>query len=494
MVIDDIKIISQGYCYAKTFKLTDFATYNTTSCDAACEIKRFDEALKKANLDLEGSNYPYFQIQLLILNDPTLYKNVTSLIKNENLSAEAALIRATKDFKNDLLKSTSTYLQERVYDLEDMCQRLINLLVGNKSIFPDEDFILVVDELLPSVLLENVKHIKGIIAKVAGALSHGAILARTLEIPFVTTSKDIPNNTPLIIDTRLKRLVLNPTDSEISHITENNKVSVVIKPHPGYLILANVFGNEEIKKVSDYNFDGIGLYRTEFVFMHNNRPLTYDEQLNIYEKAVKILGPKYFCFRTFDIGDDKQIPYLKSYKKGFLNYINNKEMFEDQIKAFIQANIYGKMKIMFPMIETKEEFNYLKSWVLNIKKELNNDAPLEIGMMLETKEALRHISDFKEADFFSIGTNDLMMQLYHLDREKTSKVSLDLILDLQQKLKDVVDFCNKTNKGLSMCGELARMPEACNMFLKIGIKNFSVSPSALKDLNQTISKYIEERG
>ena len=493
MDLSDLKVISDGYCFAKTFTITDFTNYKTKTNDINKEIKRFFKAIETANKDLEGEDDAYFTIQKLMLNDPTLKNNVINLIETKKLTAEAAITAAIKDFKNNLLNANSRYLQERIYDVEDMCKRLLNILVDNKYSFPSTDFILVVDELMPSILLENIKHIKGIIAKKAGYLSHGAILARTLEIPFITTNLKIENNIPLIIDTRCKRLILNPTTDEINSTIAKTSENILIKPHDGYLLLANVFGNEEISKVKKYQFDGIGLYRTEFVFMHNNRPLTYDEQYRIYSKAVLTLGPKPFCFRTFDIGDDKQIPYLKTHKKGFLNYVNNKEMFETQIKAFINANIYGQMKIMFPMIETKEEFNYLKSWVLKIKKELGNTSSLEIGMMLETKEALEHIYDFTEADFFSIGTNDLSMQLYHIDREKAKKIPNKLIVDLQNKLIDVVNFCNKTNKGLSMCGELAAMPEACNMFLKIGLKNFSVSPSAFKNLNETVNNYINKK-
>lgn len=489
----NLKVISPGYAYGITFKVSDYTKYDIIAKDKNVELARFTDALKEASINLDGQDNPYFLIQKLILNDPLLKDGVNKLILEENLTAEAALNKTIKKYEDQILNSNSTYLQERVYDLKDMSQRLINILVDKKYTFPNKPFILVCDELLPSILLEHVNNIQGIISKKAGYMSHGAILARTLEIPFVTSSLEIPSNIPLVIDTRLNKIFLNPTKEQINNIKKLKKqeMSVDIIPHEGMLLLANIYGNEEIRKVKKYGFDGIGLYRTEFVFMHNNRPLTYNEQLNIYTEAVKTLGEKTFCFRTFDIGDDKQIPYLQAHKKGFLNYINNKEMFEDQIKAFINANLYGKMKIMFPMIETKEEFNYLKSWVLNIKKELNNDNSIKIGMMLETKMALEHIYDFTESDFFSIGTNDLSMQLYHLDREKVKKIPSKYIIDLQKKLKDVVNFCNKTGKELSMCGELAALPEATKLFLEIGIKNFSVSPSAFKDLNETISKYLK---
>lgn len=491
----DLIVISEGYACATTFHVTDYTSYNLKSDNKNRELERFDKAVEKAGQDLESQDGPYFTIQKLILFDPLLKNGVSTLIKENGLTAEAALYQTIKKYKEDLLSSNSKYLQERIYDLEDMSQRLINILVDNKYVFPNEPFILVCDELLPSILLEHVKYIQGIIAKKAGYLSHGAILARTLEIPFVTTNIAIPNHQKIILDTRTKHLVLNPTPEQIAEIAllKEQLPNLEVTEHPGMNLLANVFGNEEIEKVKNYGFDGIGLYRTEFVFIHNNRPLTYQEQLNIYTSAVKTLGPKTFCFRSFDVGDDKQIPYLKTHKKGFLNYVNNKEMFEDQIKAFIGANLYGKMKIMFPMIETKEEFNYLKSWVLRLKNELNNEMPLKIGMMLETKAALEHIYDFTEADFLSIGTNDLSMQLYNLDREKAKKIPAKLIQDLQNKLKEVVNFCNKTGKDLSMCGELAAIPAATKQFLAIGLKNFSVSPSAFKDLNETIKNYLKNK-
>ncbi len=490
----DFKIISNGYVAAKTYLLKDDYNFNLTTTSPEVELNRFNKAIKSASKDLEKSENTYFIIQKMLLTDPILSSEVNDLIKNKKLTAEAALKATIKKYKENLLNSNSKYLQERIYDLEDICQRLINKLINKENNYPTSPFILVCEELLPSILLEHQEYIKGIIAKKAGFMSHGAIMARSLEIPFITTNKEIPNDTTIIIDTRCNILELNPTANDIKRIEDlkQQQINFKVVEHKGMLLLANVFGNEQIQKVKNYGFDGIGLYRTEFIFMHNDRPLSYAEQLNIYTKAVKTLGEKTFCFRTFDIGDDKQIAYIKTHSKGFLNYVNNEDMFEDQIKALINANIYGKMKIMFPMIETKEEFNYLKSWVLTIKKELNNDKPLKIGMMLETKEALEHIYDFTESDFFSIGTNDLSMQLYHLNRDEVKTIPYKYIIDLKNKLKDVVTFCARTNKELSMCGELAALPEATKLFLDIGLKNFSVSPAAFKDLNDTIANYYKK--
>ncbi len=493
MIINKFNIISEGYCYAKTFVITDNFNYDLTSIDPKLEIERFLDAINLANKDLENQEAPYFTIQRLILNDTLLKNTVINKIEDLKLSAEAAIKKTILEFKNNLLNSTSRYLQERIYDLEDMSQRLINILTKNHYSFPKEDFILVVDELLPSILLENASHIKGIITKVAGFMSHGAILARNLEIPYITTNINIPNNTYIIMDTRYKHLILEPKEEDIIKLKNKECNNILSFSHNGYGLYANIFDNEELDKVNKYQFDGVGLYRTEFIFMHNNRPLTTQEQQKIYTSAVKTLGPKDICFRTFDIGDDKQIPYFKTYKKGFLNYVNNRDMFEDQIKALISSNLYGKMKIMFPMIENKEEFNFLKSWVLFIKKELNNTTPLKIGMMLETKEALLHIEDFKDADFFSIGTNDLSVQLYNINREKAKDIPLKLIIDLQKRLAHVVKFCEENNIELSMCGELAGIPKATQLFLKIGIKNFSVSPSSFKNLNQSLYNYLKDK-
>ena len=193
-------------------------------------------------------------------------------------------------------------------------------------------------------------------------------------------------------------------------------------------------------------------------------------------------------FRTFDIGDDKQLPYLKADKKGIRNYKNYPDLFKDQVKALIRANRYQNMRIMFPMIESEEEFRYLKDLVVKYKNELGNKSYLKIGMMLETKEALNNLSSFIDVDFISLGTNDLTHELYNIDRSEVSNY-LVYIDNLIEELKRVVNHCKTYNIDLSICGELAGIPEVTNKLLEIGIRNFSVSAPLSKGIEASIVKY-----
>ncbi len=492
-----VDVISEGYAYGKTYINRGIIDCKNIYEGEETEKQKLDTALNKAlsELDKKGDLEEYFSIQRMILLDPVLKKNAFKLIEDKKLCALESIKLVFDEYKKNLLSSSSTYLQERIYDLEDIKRRVVRILANKKAKIPNEPFILVTDELMPTFLLEYKHIIVGIVAKKAGYMSHGAILARSYEIPFVTTDNiSYIEDDNIVIDTRRKIVVTKPNKALVDEITKlsNERNSFEVVAHEGMLLLANVFGNEEIKKVKRYGCDGIGLYRTEFMFMHENRPLGFLEQKEIYTEAVKMLGDKPICFRTFDVGDDKQISYIKTHKKGFLNYVNNKELFENQIKALLASNLYGNMRIMFPMVETKEEFNYLKDWVLRIKKEINDTNHIMIGMMLETKQALLHIEEFTEADFFSIGTNDLTMELYQIRRDEIKDGVLDYLNDLLEKLKLVVAFCNKTGKCLSVCGELAAIPKANKHFMEIGIKNFSVSCSAFYDLNKSVKEELEK--
>jgi phosphotransferase system enzyme I (PtsI) len=222
--------------------------------------------------------------------------------------------------------------------------------------------------------------------------------------------------------------------------------------------------------------------------MNKNRPLTEDEQYDIYNDAVLEMKQRPITFRTFDIGDDKQLPYLKANKKGVRNYRNYPELFKDQVRALVRANRYQNLRIMFPMIETSDEFTYLKDLVVKYKNELGSNAYLKIGMMLETKEALNHLDDFKDVDFISLGTNDLTHELYNIDRNEVSNYNV-YIDSLIVELKKVVEHCKRYNIELSICGEIAGVPEVTSRLLDIGIQNFSVSPALSKAIEKSIVSY-----
>lgn len=500
--VDDIlkhsikKVISNGQTFGK---LVVFSKKEVITSDNQEEVIKYKNAVKKSleqitklkqnNKDL----VEYLTVQELMIADPMLEKKVIDYITSNNENVVNSIKYVMNEYSVGLSNSTSTYLKERVCDLEDVCNRIIFNL--NDSAMPTNTgkYILVIDNLYPSILISLKNNILGVIAKRGGYTSHTAILCRTWDIPFVLCDDDFDSCNNVIIDTGKNLIISNPSSEEIIEYNNdyNKRASFEKKAieHNGYLFLANVSSNLDLDRVVDYGFDGVGLYRTEMIFMNTNRAYTTEEQYNIYLEAVNKLKDKSICFRIFDIGDDKNVSYIKASKKGIENYINNKDIFVSQIEALLKANIYNNMKIMFPMIETNEEFLYLKNWVLKINKSLKCNLP-QIGMMLETKNALDNIEDFIDADFISIGTNDLTAELYSINRNSSLDLSDEYLSDLIEKLKRVVLFCNKNNICLSICGELASVRKVAESFYSIGIKNLSVSPSRIRMLNSLYTDFI----
>lgn len=446
------------------------------------------EEMKKTNKEL----LDYLNVQELMISDPNLITRATNLILNENKSAKEAVSDVLEVYISDLKSSTSLYLQERAIDIKDIIVRITNNLKNTNETDDKTKYILYTDVLYPSFLIHNKKNIIGIIANSGGYTSHSAILCRQWDIPYVISNLKFEGGEKVIIDTRKNIIITNPELDIIkkyeNEIKENDLFSKSSIEHGDYLFLANVGSNLDLKKVLKYKFDGVGLYRTEMIFMNTNRPYTFNEQYEIYQEAVNIIGDKYLCFRTFDIGDDKKLNYIQTFKKGIDNYRNNPKLFTNQVKALLKANTNGNMRIMFPMIETVDEFRFLKNWVLKIKEENNYNMP-KIGMMLETKNALENIETFTDVDFISIGTNDLTSELYHMDRDKVLENTKEYINDLLEKLKRVVKFCKDFNICLSVCGELASISDVAKTLYSIGIKNLSVSPSAIQNLNRAYTDF-----
>ena len=491
-------VLSSGYVYGKA-KCILAKDLDDSACDLISEFDILDNAIKKSisQIDEIKEKEPklgdYFLAQKYMIQDPMLYKKARDLI-SKGMSAKNAYKKAMDDFISNLDKSTSIYLKERVVDLEDVVEIVIqNMAINNKEA-KKEKYILVSKKLRPSLLINDHDNILGIISNVGGYTSHSAILARAWNIPYVLVSNyEIIDGDIVIIDTRKNMVISNPSDLTlkkcIKDIKELSIYDSVAKEHDDFKFLANVSTNKDIERVLNFNFDGIGLYRTELIFMNSNRPYTFLEQYKIYSEASELMKDKYITFRTFDVGDDKQIAYLKAEHKGIDNYKNNPSIFEDQIKALLKANMtYKNIKIMFPMIETETEFIYLKNWILRIAKENNYIVP-QIGMMLETKMALEGIMTFIEPDFFSIGTNDLTHELYNISRDDEDNSVFSYIDNLLESLSLVVDFCNKSNKELSICGELASIKDIAIRFYEIGIKNLSVSPSSMAMLNMAYTEF-----
>ena len=426
-------------------------------------LKQIEE-LKIKNPD----NASYLYIQRLLIDDPVFKNEVLKLIGSGNEPIES--VRCVIDgFVQPLKESNDEYLKERAVDIEDIMQRILNNLACNSSVILDEKYIVIVEELHPSFLIENRNNILGVIARNGGSTSHSAILCRSWKIPYVVSEIVIADNAKILL---ADKIIINPDDDVVDKFKDIDELDFT--EHNGYGFYANVFDNSDLDHVVG-KFDGVGLYRTEFIFMKKEKPLSVGEQVKIYKEALSKVDN--IIFRTFDIGDDKIISYIETKEKGANNYFANINVFKDQIKAFGESSV---KYIMFPMIRSKTEFNELKSYI---------DFDCKVGIMLETKDALNNICDFHDVDFISIGTNDLVYELYGIDRFKAYD-DLSYLDDLLNRLSTVVDFCKKNGIKLSLCGEIAGIEEVAYKLFKMGICNLSVSVSNLSVLIKAYKKVI----
>ncbi|MDE6407547.1 MAG: hypothetical protein K2K48_06750 [Anaeroplasmataceae bacterium] len=492
------KVLSEGVAIGKVHILNQHSISQINNKPKE-EIKKLKKAIEDSIRELESlkkkskENEEYISMQILLLSDPMLLSKANQEIE-AGLSGSQAVSNVIHEIMNSLLDATSSYLKERVMDLSDIKERILRNLIGNKSLEIQSDFILVAEELYPSFLIQNKSKLLAVITHRGGYSSHGAILCRQFNIPYMVSSAEAKEGETIIIDTRKQQIITSPEEKEIQHYQEVlaklSKEGFEAIEHRPYQFLANVSDNSELERVKQYGFDGIGLYRTEMIFMNSDRPYTLEEQVEIYSEAVEAMQNKSICFRTFDIGDDKQLSYIEASKKGVDNYIHNPIVFKTQIEALIQANHYNTIKIMFPMIHTAEEFKFLKKWVLQIQKEMKDTSYIEFGIMLETEEALSTIESFDNVDFISIGTNDLVYSIYHIHRDVQTVELEDYLKDLIAKLKRVVDFTKERNITLSVCGELAAIEPALKEFMRIGIKNYSVATPAIKILNHIYKEFF----
>lgn len=490
------KVLSEGIAIGLIKKINTNNNSIATD-DIDNELEKFNNTINKSIKEIDEliSDHPdmsdYLNVQRLMILDSNLNKNVIDLL-NKAYSIKSAIIEVMDNFISDLSKTDNEYLKERIFDFKDVKNRLINNLSVNNSIsYNNDKFILFIDELYPSLLISLKNNLLGVIAKKGGYTTHSAIICRGLEIPYVISNIDIEDNTKVIIDTNKESIIIKPTNDLILNYNQlSKKANDISVDDNEYKFLANIEDNLELDKVIKYNLDGIGLYRTEMIFIKNDNPLSIDEQIDIYKSALLKLN-KPIIFRTFDIGDDKCLSYIKSNKKGVNNYWNNLEIFKNQLEAILKSNVNNKLKLMFPMIEDVNDYNKLKDMAIDICNEHKLPIP-PIGITLETKKALYNLNDYKNVDFISIGTNDLAQDLYNIKRDSIIDKLDDYLDDLLFNIKKIVDFCNANDIELSICGEIAGNYNIAKRLFKIGIKNVSASLGLINNVKKAYLDFKNE--
>ncbi|MEI5925534.1 phosphoenolpyruvate--protein phosphotransferase [Bacillus albus] len=530
---------SPGIAIAKAFRLENLelivekiAVTNTNH-----EVERFEQAIETSKSELKGikeharkelgeDKAEIFAAHLLVLTDPELINPIKDKIKNEQVNAEFALNEVATMFVNLFETMDNEYMKERATDIRDVTKRVLSHLLGVTIANPSmisEEVVIVAEDLTPSDTAQlNRKYVKGFTADIGGRTSHSAIMACSMEIPAVVGTKmvtnDIENGVLVIVDGLDGKVIVNPTE-DVVKIYEDKKavyeakkaewVKLVNEPtlsSDGHRveIFANIGTPEDVKGVLENGGEGVGLYRTEFLYMGRDTLPTEEEQFEAYKTVLKRMEGKPVVVRTLDIGGDKELPYLNLPKEmnPFLGFrairlcLEMQDMFRAQLRALLRASVHGNLKIMFPMIATLDEFRQAKAILIEEKEKLQTEGTIiaesiEVGMMVEIPSSAVMAHQFaKEVDFFSIGTNDLIQYTLAADRmnERVSYLYQPYNPAILRLIKNVIDAAHNEGKWAGICGEMAGDEIAIPILLGLGLDEFSMSATSILRARNQIFK------
>lgn len=473
---------------------------------------------------LGGEEAAIFDAHMMMLNDPELIDAVTMKIENEKVNAEYALKTTVETFVETFEQMDNEYMRERAADVKDVGGRISNILLGiNDTSLAEiyEKCIVVAKDLTPSDTAQmDSEMVIGFVTDMGGRTSHSAIMARTLEIPAVVGTQNgtenIKSGDTLILDGGNGVIIINP---EKKVIDEYNKKIEEIAKYKNELIkykgvesitpdgrkvelAANIGNPKDIAGVIKNDAEGIGLFRTEFLYMDRDSMPTEEEQFNAYKTVLEGMKNKPVIIRTLDIGGDKKLSYLPigDEMNPFLGYrairicLDRKDIFKTQLRALYRASVYGKLKIMFPMISGLPEILSAKEIIEEVKQELKKEGiafsnEVQVGIMIEIPSAAV-TSDIlaKHVDFFSIGTNDLVQYTLAVDRmnERISHMSDPFNPAVLRLIKMVIDNGHKEGIMVGMCGEMAGDPMAVPVLLGFGLDEFSMSASSVLNTRKLI--------
>ncbi len=499
------------------------------------EVARFLEGRSKAATQLEaikikaGETFgpekeAIFEGHIMLLEDEELEQEIIDLIKKDHQSADAAVQAVIEDQAGALEELDDEYLKERAADVRDIGKRLLQNILGltivDLSAISDES-ILVAKDLTPSETAQlNLKKVLGFITDLGGRTSHTSIMARSLELPAIvgtgSITREVKNGDYLILDGVSNQVYINPTAEVIAELRDvqdqylSEKAEMAkLKDLPAITldghqveVCANIGTVRDVAGAERNGAEGVGLYRTEFLFMDRESLPTEDEQFTAYKAVAEAMGSQAVIVRTMDIGGDKDLPYMNLPKEDnpFLGWrairiaMDRKEILHAQLRAILRASDFGKLRIMFPMIISVEEVRFLKNEIELLKTQLrdegkNFDENIEIGIMVETPASAviaRHLA--KEVDFFSIGTNDLTQYTLAVDRgnDRISHLYNPMSPSVLGLIKQVIDASHAEGKWTGMCGELAGDERATLLLLGMGLDEFSMSAISIPRIKKII--------
>lgn len=535
-----ITIKGQGVCGGVAFgkiellKKASSIIQRTRVSDTEAEIGRFEMARKKASEQLKElyekalsevgeENAMIFDIHLMMLDDADYIDSIKLNIKSQKLNAESAVAITADNFAEMFAGMDDSYMQARATDVKDISERIILILKNAKpdGIKSEEPVVIGAFDLAPSetVQLDKSK-ILAFVTEKGSINSHTSILARTMNIPAVIGALGImenaEDNTDVIVDGFTGDIYIDPDMKTVLRMQKKKQLSEEqnsllqklkgVKPKTldgqEILLYANIGSVDDMAAVYVNDAMGVGLFRSEFLYLESKTYPTEDEQFAVYKEAAQKALGKRVIIRTLDIGADKQVEYFQMPKeenpamgvRAIRICLTRPEIFKTQLRALYRASVFGKIAIMFPMITSVDEVKKIKEICREVRGELKQEAigfdeNTELGIMIETPAAAL-ISDklAEEVDFFSIGTNDLTQYALAIDRQNSQADMFSDIhhLAILRMIKIVVDNSHKYGKWTGICGELAGDMELTEMFLAMGVDELSVSPGLILQLKQKV--------
>ena len=493
--------------------------------------KELEQVKERAKVELGEHEAEIFEAHLLVLQDPELIDQTVAKIRDEKVNADFALNEVKEMFVNIFESMDNEYMRERAADIKDVTNRILRHILGIKVVdlsALSEEVVLIAHDLTPSdTATMNKKMVLGFLTNIGGRTSHTAIMARTLEIAAVVGLDDITDKVKdgdyIVFNGETGQVIVNPEEKVINEYKELKakfdeekealkqligKPSITLDERHVELA-GNIGSPNDLEGLLKNDAEGVGLYRTEFLYMDKEDSFpTEEEQYEAYKAVLEGMNGKPIVIRTLDIGGDKELKYFKMEEEmnPFLGYrairlcLDRTDIFKTQLRALYRASVHGKLRIMFPMISSLEELLKAKSVIKEVLAEMDDEGieyakDVEVGMMIEIPSAAV-ISDIlaKHVDFFSIGTNDLIQYTCAVDRmnQKISHLYNQFNPAVLRLIKMVIDNAHKEGKWVGMCGEAAGDKRMIPILLGMGLDEFSMSPISILPARKFITSVKHE--